>query len=92
MKTSVKETQEKIAQELDQISRYVSGFEALSARDGQALADILSMLASVNAAIVKIEESHQKRIHLAKELAKSLAEMEDGVRQFAEKHGKDDAE
>jgi hypothetical protein len=88
-KTGVKEYKERISKEVDSILRYVGNFEAQSARDLQALADIHSMLAGVNAAIVKIEESHQRRIHLTKELSKALSEIETESSKFAEKHKKD---
>lgn len=87
-KPGVSENKEKIGQELEHIGQYVSGFHPQSAKDEQALADILSMLAGVSAEIAKIEEAHQRRKHLTKELSKALAEMEKDTTQFAEKHGK----
>ncbi len=87
-KNGVKEYKEKISQEIDSILHYVSGFEVHSAKDLQALADIQSMLAGVNAAVVKIEESHQRRIHLMKELSKTLGEIESESTKFADKHRK----
>lgn len=85
-KTNVKACKEKISQEIDSILRYVSGFEVHSAKDMQALVDIQSMLSNVNAAVVKIEESHQRRIHLTMELSKALKEIETESTKFAEKH------
>jgi hypothetical protein len=87
-KTNVKECKEKISEEIDNILRYVSSFEVHSAKDMQALADIQSMLSNVNAAVVKIEESHQRRIHLTMELSKTLNEIESESTKFAEKHKK----
>jgi hypothetical protein len=87
-KQVVKEIKEKIGKEAEQIVAYVGSFEVHSAKDEQALADILSMLTNISAAIAKIEESHRKRIQLAKELAKALDEMEIDSKKFAEKHGK----
>jgi hypothetical protein len=87
-KNSVKECKEKISREIDGILRYVSDFEVHSAKDLQALVDIQSMLSNVNAAVVKIEESHQRRIHLTKELTKALNEIETESTKFAERHGK----
>lgn len=87
-KQLVKELKEMIGGEAEQIVAYTGSFEAHSAKDEQALSDILSMLKNINAAIVKIEESHQKRLHLAKELAKALDEMEMDSKKFAEKYGK----
>ncbi len=87
-KPDAKGYKEKIGEELDSILRYVSSFEIYSAKDLQALADIQSMLAGVNAAVLKIEESHQRRIHLMKELSKTLGEIESESTKFAEKHGK----
>jgi hypothetical protein len=85
-KTSVKEYKKKISEEVDSILRYVSSFEVYSAKDLQALTDIHSMLAGINAAVVKIEESHQRRIHLTHELSKALSEIETESTKFAEKH------
>ncbi len=87
-KPVMKELKEKIGKEAEHIVAYVGSFEVHSAKDEQALADILSMLKNINASIVKIEASHQKRIQLAKELAKALDEMETDSKKFAEKHGK----
>jgi hypothetical protein len=87
-KTGVKEYKEKISKEVDSILRYVSSFEVQSAKDLQALAEIQSMLAGVSATIVRIEESHQRRIHLTKELSKALGEIETESMKFAEKHKK----
>jgi len=87
-KPVMKELKEKIGKEAEHIAAYVGSFEVHSAKDEQALADILSMLNNTSAAIVRIEESHQKRIQLAKELAKALEEMETDSKKFAEKHGK----
>jgi hypothetical protein len=88
-KMGVKEYKEIIGKEVDSILRYVSSFEAHSAKDLQALADIHSLLAGVNTAIVKIEESHQRRLHLTRELSKALSEIETESTKFAEKHKKD---
>ena len=85
-KTGVKECKEKISKEVDSILRYVSSFEVHSAKDLQALANIQSMLEGITATIVKIEESHQRRIHLTKELSKALSEIETESTKFAEKH------
>jgi hypothetical protein len=85
-KPNVKECKEKISKEIDSILRYVGGFEVHSAKDMQALVDIQSMLSNVNAAVVKIEESHQRRIHLTMELSKTLKEIEAENTKFAEKH------
>jgi hypothetical protein len=85
-KTGVREYKEKISKEVDNILHYVSSFEVCSAKDLQALADIHSMLAGVNAAVIKIEESHQRRLHLMKELSKALGEIETESTKFAEKH------
>jgi hypothetical protein len=87
-KPVIKELKEKIGKEAEHIAAYVSSFEVHSAKDEKALADILSMLMNINAFIVKTEESHQKRIQLAKELAKALDEMETDTKKFAERHGK----
>jgi methyl-accepting chemotaxis protein len=87
-KHTVKEQKENIGKEAEHIVGYIGSFEVHSAKDEQALADILSMLKNINASIVKIEASHQKRIQLAKELAKALDEMETDSKKFAEKHGK----
>lgn len=87
-KQIVKELKEMIGGEAEQIVAYAGRFEVHSAKDEQALSDILSMLKNINAAIVKIEESHQKRLHLANELAKALDEMEMDSKKFAEKYGK----
>jgi hypothetical protein len=87
-KKGAREYKEMINSEVDSILRYVSNFEVCSAKDLQALADIQSMLAGVSAAVVKIEESHQRRIHLTKELSKALSEIESESTKFAEKHGK----
>jgi hypothetical protein len=87
-KTGVKGYKENISKEIDNILHYVSSFEVYSAKDLQALADIQSMLAGVSAAIIKIEESHQRRIHLTKELSKALSEIETESSRFAEKHSK----
>ena len=91
-KTGVREIKGKIAGELEQIGRYVGGFAPQSAKDEQALADILSMVSGVNAEIGKIEEAHQRRLHLTRELAKALSEMEKDASQFAERHGKNPAD
>lgn len=87
-KTSVSEYKERIGRQIDDILRYVSGFEVHSAKDLQALADIQSMLEGVNAALIKIEESHQRRIQLMSELSRALEEMELESKKFAERHGK----
>ncbi len=87
-RSDAKGYKEKIAEELDSILRYVGSFEIYSAKDLQALADIQSMLAGVNAAVLKIEESHQRRIHLMNELSKTLNEIESESTKFAEKHKK----
>ncbi len=87
-KAAVKEIKENIDAEAEQISAYAGSFQAHSAKDEQALADILSMLKNINAEIARIEEAHQKRIRLAKELAQALNEMETDSKKFAEKHGK----
>ena len=87
-KKGAKEYKEMITREVDSILLYVSNFEVCSAKDLQALADIQSMLAGVSAAIVKIEESHKRRIHLTQELSKALNEIESESTKFAEKHGK----
>jgi hypothetical protein len=79
---------EMISKEVDSILQYVSSFEVYSAKDMQALVDIQSMLTGVSEAVVKIEESHQRRIHLTKELSKALSEIETESSKFAEKHGK----
>jgi hypothetical protein len=87
-KKGVKEYKEKISKEVDSILRYVGSFEVHSAKDLQALADIQSMLAGVNATVVRIEESHQRRIHLTQELSKALKEIETESTKFADKHRK----
>ena len=87
-KKGASEYKEMISKEIDGILRYVASFEVCSAKDLQALADVQSMLAGVSAAVVKIEESHQRRIHLTKELSKALGEIESESAKFAEKHGK----
>ncbi|MGA9141343.1 MAG: hypothetical protein WBZ29_14040 [Methanocella sp.] len=87
-KPAVKDIKEKIGIEAEQIVAYAGSFEVHSAKDEQALVDILAMLTNASAAIAKIEESHRKRIQLAKDLAKALDEMETDSKKFAEKHGK----
>lgn len=87
-KENVKELKEIIGSEAQQIIAYADSFESHSAKDEQALTDILSMLKNINAAIVRIEESHQKRLQLSRELARALEEMEMDSKKFAEKHGK----
>jgi hypothetical protein len=85
-KTGVKEYKEKISKEVDSILQYVSSFEVHSAKDLQALAEIQSMLEGVNATLVKIEESHQRRIALTQELTRALSEIETESSKFADKH------
>lgn len=82
------EYKEQIGKELSHIIEYTKGFHACSAKDEQALAEILSMLTDIRAAIGKIEASHQRRMQLTEELARTLGEMENQHKSFAEKHGK----
>jgi hypothetical protein len=82
---------EQIFKEANYVIDYVGGFEVHSARDEQALAEILSMLAGVRAAIERIEASHQRRIELMGELARTLGEMENQHQAFADRLGKKSA-
>jgi len=78
------EQKEQIGNELDQIRAYVAGFRVCSAKDEQALAQVLAMLRDVRSATVAIEAAHQRRIQLMEELAKAVADMEQSHRSFAE--------
>ncbi len=87
-KQIVREIKDKISKEAEHIVGYVSGFDSHSAKDEQALAEILSMLTGISTAIVKIEDSHQRRIKLSRELESTLSEMETDSKKFADKYGK----
>lgn len=87
-KKGVKEYKEMISKEVEGILRYISSFEVHSAKDLQALTEVYTMLTGVSAAIVKIEESHQRRIHLTSELTRALDDIESQSAKFAEKYAK----
>ncbi|HUL62774.1 MAG TPA: hypothetical protein VLT35_06900 [Methanocella sp.] len=79
-KTAVKKTA--IGEYVAEIVRYVESFEVRSAKDEQALSDILSMVKDVSARVNEIEAAHQKRIVLTKELEARLAELESITGEF----------
>lgn len=74
-----------IEEYVNEITRYVNNFEVKSAKDEQALSDILSMVKGISDRIDSIEAAHQKRIKLAQELEAKLAELETGLNEFAVK-------
>lgn len=80
-----------IEKEAEYIVRYVKGFEVFSARDEAAMSEILTAMNNLHAKIDSIEESHQKRIILMKEMAKTVNAMEEDHKQFASKHKKSSA-
>ena len=77
-----------IEKEAEYIVKYVKSFEVFSARDEAAIGEILAMMNNAHAAIDRIEEAHQKRIVLMREMAKTISAMEDDHKQFASKHKK----
>jgi methyl-accepting chemotaxis protein len=78
-------TKTAIEEYINEITRYVNNFEVKSAKDEQALSDILLMVKGISERIDSIEAAHQKRIKLTQELESKLAELETVVNEFAVK-------
>lgn len=79
-------TKTTITEQIVDITRYVENFDVQSAKDEQALYDILGMVKDVSTKINVIEAAHQKRIKLTQELESKLAELESDFNRFAVKN------
>lgn len=77
-----------IENEAEYIVQYVKEFKAYSAKDEAAIGEILSVLKNLHVTVDRIEESHQKRIILMNEMAKTISAMEEDHKQFASIHKK----
>ena len=75
-----------IEEYLHEILRYLDSFDVQSAKDDQALSDILSMVKGISGKINEIEATHEKRVQLTKELEAKLAELETVSNQFLVKN------
>jgi hypothetical protein len=75
-----------IEKEAEFIVKYVKDFQIYSAKDDAAIREILIELTDLHVRIDRIEESHQRRIILMREMAKTINAMEEDHKQFATKY------
>jgi hypothetical protein len=66
------------------IVSYAKTFEVHSAKDEQALVEIASTLEALSVRVDEIEEAHQLRLKMMRDLMQKLNELESGHQQFAE--------
>jgi hypothetical protein len=74
-----------IKAEIKNIIDFVDKFESLSGKDEQSLAEILVMANNMSKRVHEIDLAHKKRIELTKELMKTLNELEDSHKNYANK-------
>lgn len=77
-----------IEKEAEFIVQYVKTFQVYSAKDDAAVKEILTELTDLHVRINRIEETHQRRIVLMNEMAKTVNAMEEDHKQFASKYKK----
>lgn len=82
------ENRDLIEKEAEFIVQYVKNFQVLSAKDDAAIREILVELTDLHVRIDGIEEAHQRRIILMREMAKTIDAMEEDHKQFATKYKK----
>jgi hypothetical protein len=63
---------------------YAKGFQVHSAKDEQALVEIASTLQALSSRVDEIEEAHQRRLKMMRDLMDKVSELETGHEKFAE--------